>query len=146
MAGIFRLARTVALEGHEQKGKRMVLRALIVALALVTAHMSSAQAEWRSAGPIWNNMDAQRKCPNVCGRDGWDGGWRTTEVGRESVCNCQREDRRSRRQGRTSQVDAGPIWNNADAQTKCPRVCGGREQWDGNWRTVAPGRSTCDCR
>ncbi|WP_454916883.1 mannan-binding protein [Xanthobacter sediminis] len=47
---------------------------------------------------------------------------------------------------RADWVSAGPIWNNMDAQGKCPRVCGGPGRWDGNWRTVAPGRSTCDCR
>mgnify|MGYP000956818632 CR=1 FL=1 len=50
------------------------------------------------------------------------------------------------RPGGVRQVDAGPIFSNISAQDICPRVCGGRENWDGNWRTVAPGRSTCDCR
>jgi hypothetical protein len=44
-------------------------------------------------------------------------------------------------------VNAGPIWNNDDAQTKCPQVCGGRANWDGNWRTTEFGRnSVCACR
>jgi hypothetical protein len=44
-------------------------------------------------------------------------------------------------------VDAGPIWNNDDAQGKCPQVCGGRANWDGNWRTTEAGRnSVCSCR
>ena len=50
------------------------------------------------------------------------------------------------RPGGVRQVDAGPIFSNVSAQSICPRVCGGRENWDGNWRTVAPGQSTCDCR
>jgi len=40
------------------------------------------------AGPIWDNADAQRKCPNVCGAKGWNGAWRTTVPGTESVCTC----------------------------------------------------------
>lgn len=46
-----------------------------------------------SAGPIWNNSDAQNKCPRICSQNGnrrWDGNWRTTEVGRNSTCDCQR--------------------------------------------------------
>ncbi|MFC0284770.1 hypothetical protein ACFFJB_14360 [Camelimonas abortus] len=42
-----------------------------------------------SAGPIWNNEDARRKCPQACGLAGWDGNWRTTEWGRNSVCSCR---------------------------------------------------------
>ena len=44
-------------------------------------------------------------------------------------------------------VDAEPIWNNDDAQAKCTNVCGGRQNWDGNWRTVVSGsNSVCSCR
>lgn len=43
-------------------------------------------------------------------------------------------------------IDAGPIWNNDDAQRKCPSVCGSYRNWDGNWRTVETGRnSVCAC-
>jgi hypothetical protein len=44
-------------------------------------------------------------------------------------------------------VNAGPIWNNDDAQGKCATACGGRQNWDGNWRTTEFGRmSVCSCR
>ncbi|MFT3776115.1 MAG: mannan-binding lectin [Minicystis sp.] len=40
-------------------------------------------------------------------------------------------------------VNAGPIWSNADAQTKCPVVCRGL-QWNGQWTTTVPGQmSVC---
>ena len=40
-------------------------------------------------------------------------------------------------------VKAGPIWSNADAQMKCPSVCGGLS-WNGQWTTTEPGRmSVC---
>ena len=43
------------------------------------------------AGPIWNNADAQQKCPSVCdshhGR--WTGTWNTVNFGRNSVCQCR---------------------------------------------------------
>lgn len=46
------------------------------------------------------------------------------------------------------QIDAGPIWNDWDAESKCPGVCSDNDrEWTGEWRTV-PGTmtSTCDCK
>lgn len=49
--------------------------------------------------------------------------------------------------GAVRQTPAGPIFSNTQAQSRCPEVCGGRERWDGNWRTDRmSGASTCDCR
>ena len=41
-----------------------------------------------NAGPIWNQQDAQSKCPVVAyAVDGrWTGAWRTTQEGQMSVC------------------------------------------------------------
>lgn len=43
---------------------------------------------------------------------------------------------------------AGPIWNNADAQGKCPAVCSrARLTWNRNWLTTVPGQmSVCGCQ
>jgi len=43
-----------------------------------------------SAGPIWNNADAQQKCPSVCVNSGanWTGQWNTVAWGQNSVCEC----------------------------------------------------------
>jgi len=42
-------------------------------------------------------------------------------------------------------VEAGPLWNDADAARKCPTVCAGTA-WSGQWRTTVPGRmSVCGC-
>lgn len=40
------------------------------------------------AGPIWNQNDAQGKCPQVCAPARWNGQWRTTVPGRQSICAC----------------------------------------------------------
>ncbi len=42
------------------------------------------------AGPIWNERDAQGKCPSVCAgvSQPWNGFWRTTVWGQMSVCSC----------------------------------------------------------
>lgn len=44
-------------------------------------------------------------------------------------------------------IQAGPIWSNADAQTKCPAVCTSHHsQWTGQWSTVGAGQSVCQCK
>jgi FtsP/CotA-like multicopper oxidase with cupredoxin domain len=44
------------------------------------------------AGPIFNNDDAQQKCPQACTKTNadlqWKGNWVTTNPGTMSVCNC----------------------------------------------------------
>ena len=44
-------------------------------------------------------------------------------------------------------IEAGPIWNNDDAQGKCPAVCDSAKlDWQGQWTTTIPGRmSVCGC-
>ena len=48
---------------------------------------------------------------------------------------------------RAEDVNAGPIWNQADANNKCPGVCDARkEHWNGQWRTTVPNKmSVCGC-
>lgn len=42
------------------------------------------------AGPIWNQQDADKRCPGVCSNVdlNWNGQWTTIELGKESVCGC----------------------------------------------------------
>lgn len=54
-----------------------------------------ARARDIEAGPIWNQADAEQKCPEVCKATKWTGAWRTTEPGRMSVCNCEIDGQRS---------------------------------------------------
>jgi hypothetical protein len=47
------------------------------------------------AGPIWNQRDAERKCPMVCGNVGygqwsWNGSWNTVTMSQMSICQCER--------------------------------------------------------
>ena len=88
-----------------------------------------------NAGPIWNNDDANGKCPRVCSGLQWDGQWNTTQWGVMSVCST------------TAGVDIpiGPIWNNDDAKRKCPAQLS-RTTWSGQWTTTQPGTmSVCGC-
>ena len=48
-----------------------------------------AQARDIEAGPLFNQGEAERKCPAVCLPGKWNGQWRTTIAGRMSVCGCQ---------------------------------------------------------
>jgi hypothetical protein len=61
-----------------------------LAMALLLLSSPGAYAKWVDAGPIWNNFDAQQKCPSVCGgAEKWDGNWKTTQPGTMSVCSCK---------------------------------------------------------
>jgi len=44
-------------------------------------------------------------------------------------------------------IQAGPIWNNQEAQTVCPKTCGDVSlRWNGQWNTTQPGvMSVCGC-
>jgi len=96
------------------------------------------------AGPIWNNDDARGKCPRVADRVGgiWNGHWVTTVQGQMSVCAVQLTRPVS------VDIEAGPIWNNADAARKCAAVADEFDgQWTGNWVTTVPGAmSVCNIR
>ncbi|WP_433931509.1 mannan-binding protein [Sorangium cellulosum] len=97
--------------------------------------LGTAMAFDVGAGPIWNNADAQSKCPAVCGSLRWNGQWTTTVPGQMSVCGTVEG----------LDVPVGPIWNNDDAQTKCPEQLR-RVTWSGQWTTTVPGRmSVCGC-
>jgi len=49
---------------------------------------------------------------------------------------------------RTRDVNAGPIWNQQDARTKCPAVAASQGgEWTGQWRTTIQGKmSVCEIR
>lgn len=124
-------------------------RRLSIAFALVLgAVLLAAPAAAKScnidAGPIWNQQDADKKCPGVCSKvDGdWTGQWWTTVPGEMSVCQCSVcEPCKSKNE------NAGPIWNQQDADKKCPEVCQKNNgSWNGQWWTTEPGKmSVCQC-
>jgi hypothetical protein len=51
-------------------------------------------------------------------------------------------------QTRTVNVEAGPIWSQADAEKKCAQAANSSGGvWSGQWRTTVPGRmSVCEIR
>ena len=101
------------------------------------------------AGPIWNNDDAKIKGPIVAAsRLGqFTGQWNTVVESAMSIVEVELNVPQTGSSSYTMDVLAGPIWNNDDAQTKCPVVCasyGGT--WNGQWTTVVEGKmSVCGC-
>ncbi len=125
---------------------RLLLRTL--GAFLICGFSGVAAAETVEAGPIWNNGDANNKCPAVCGKrnEHWNGVWRTTIPNKMSVCNCEPIKPPPPPQANRVNKEAGPIWNNDDAKNKCPRLCAAPSKWDGQWWTTVPNKmSVCQC-
>lgn len=61
-------------------------------LACVNTHHYKhfRNAMWASAGPLWNDREAQQKCPGVCSINlrEWSGKWHMVTHGRNGVCEC----------------------------------------------------------
>lgn len=114
---------------------------LIVATPAIAKRGSSARGQMVEVGPIWNQQDAEKKCTKAARNLGktWTGQWKTTSPGKMSVCELTAGGRG----GRT--IEVGPIWNQSDAETKCPKAA--RKAglaWTGQWWTTRPGQmSVC---
>lgn len=95
------------------------------------------------AGPLFNQEDAEAKCPQACAAHlgEWNGQWTTVVEGEMSVCGCVVAVDGGGNAEFTIDIPAGPLWNQADAEQKAPIACasyGGT--WNGQWRTVVEGR------
>jgi hypothetical protein len=129
--------------------RNVAVAAAVLGLALPSA--ASAQTSGPTAvdaGPIWNQADAERKCPPLAKANGgtWTGQWRTTVPGKMSVCEVNYAGKPGKYVVKS--VDAGPIWNQADAERKCPQLAKANVgTWTGQWRTTVPGTmSVCELR
>lgn len=117
---------------------------LILAASPAAAKPNVVEVE---VGPIWNQMDAERKCPDAARKAGgsWTGDWRTVRPGQMSVCDVAGAKSGGSRDG---WIEAGPIWNQFDADRKCPQIArdaGGK--WTGQWKTTRPGQmSVCEVK
>lgn len=128
--------------------RNLAVGAALLGLALPSPAWGQTRTIAVEAGPIWNQADAARKCPEVAKTNGlaWDGNWRTTVPGLMSVCELRLPT--SNGKFSVKSIEAGPIGSQADAERKCPEVAkanGGI--WNGHWRTTVWGRmSVCDVR
>jgi hypothetical protein len=120
--------------------KRITLMLAVLCLFAVAQAAMAANVCTVNAGPIWNQNDANTKCPATCqnGYGPWNGQWWTTVPNQMSVCQCA---------ANLQTVNAGPIWNQADANKKCPVTCkNDKGSWTGQWWTTVPGSmSVCQC-
>lgn len=132
---------------------RLIARSCaLVAMLLFLVLPPNAWAQTRTisveAGPIWNQSDAQQKCPQVAkeNRGTWNGQWRTTVPGRMSVCEVRL--RPSKETKVVESIEAGPIWSQSDAESKCAEVARKNNgTWTGHWKTTVPGSmSVCEIR
>ncbi|MEI6430437.1 MAG: mannan-binding lectin [Pseudanabaena sp. ELA607] len=121
------------------------LGTLILGGSVLLGFSSKAFAVDIQAGPIWNNTDAQDKCPVAVQPYGvsWNGHWTTIVEGKMSVCKTNETSLPEIKL--PGDVKAGPIWNNQDAKSKCPIVAAAvNGVWTGQWTTTVYGRmSVC---
>ena len=72
---------------------------------------------------------------------------------RELVAEAASDARERMGEAESFDLEAGPIWNQAHAESRCPEVVeewngenGGEARWTGQWRTTIPGEmSVCGC-
>lgn len=126
----------------------MIAKALAVATMLLLLSAAGGAAKDVDAGWIFNDGDAKVKCPMMCSSAGgtWDGKWKQTGTWSDT-CSCKLSGGGSQ-PAKTKDIKAGPIWNDADADTKCPAVCTSHNAtWTKNWVTTKEGEmSTCECQ
>ncbi len=133
------------------------LSGLVVPVVVMAGPPMQGVRRTSEAGPLWNDAQAQSKCPSVCGGfEAWTRGWWTTVPNRMAVCECivpnpamvpvQVASPPAPVPLNKRPVEAGPIWSNDDARAKCPRVCQSPEAWNGQWWTTVQGvMSVCEC-
>ncbi|MCX5742570.1 MAG: mannan-binding lectin [Proteobacteria bacterium] len=105
-----------------------------------------------NAGPIFDQAEAQVKCPTVCQAPSrWNGGWRTIKATVMSQCDCVDPLPAAPPPPHPAKLKVRPvvteaIWSNSDAKEKCAKVCTAPLTWAGGWRTIKRNQtSECDC-
>lgn len=108
--------------------------------------VASAQIEQMEVRALGSQADANRTCSMAASViDGeWTGAW--TRVGPGGRSTCEMQFAPAQMAGGRRPVDAGPIWNQADAENKCRQLAQReRADWTGGWWTTQPGvMSVCE--
>ena len=73
---------------HRSGLVQKTLYAVTFATAVTAVAYAAGGVTVVDTGPIWNNQDANLKCPKVCGARKWNGAWRTTVFQKVSQCDC----------------------------------------------------------
>ena len=123
-----------------------------------------------SAGSIWDQAQANRKCPLIAAQTNgeWTQKWRKIGDNNEAVCEVRLQPLAHVKKppiyvnpiapaptrpstpapsGNAREVAAGPIWDQAQASTKCPIIAAqSNSRWTGKWRKLnfSTHQSVCE--
>ncbi|MGB1310615.1 MAG: mannan-binding protein [Leucothrix sp.] len=114
-----------------------------------------------SAGVLQYQWQANRKCKRIAkeANGSWTGEWRKSTNQQQGACEIKLAGNAKKKQQQQPQpasvpttvvkdADAGPIWDQAHANRKCPLIAkNNKGQWTGNWRKVGSNNmSVCQIR
>ena len=109
-----------------------------------------------SAGRLNEQRRANRRCKRIAeeANGTWTGQWRKSNDQQEGACEIRFAGKAKQPQQEAApttvvkDADAGPIWDQAHANRKCPLIAkNNKGQWTGNWRKVgANNQSVCQIR
>ena len=95
------------------------------------------------AGPLWNDEDAKEKAPKVAAAHNgkWTGQWNTVVPSEMSVIEVELEAKNSGKNEFKTDVLAGPIWSNDEAQKVGPAIAASYgAEFTGTWKTIVEGK------
>ncbi|MBQ0787862.1 MAG: mannan-binding lectin [Oceanihabitans sp.] len=93
-------------------------------------------------GPIWNDEDAKEKAPRIAAahQGKWNGQWTTTNPNEMSVVGVELQVENTGANHFITDVLAGPLWNDADAQKYGPAIAASYgAEFTGQWKTIKEG-------
>jgi hypothetical protein len=131
--------------------KKMLSIVALAAAAFTFGLLQQAAAQNfdMKAGPIYSNDEAKTKCVAACTLN-WNNAWVTKVENVMSICSGfnQLKDADGKNyviMDSNGGLEAGPIFSNAEAQTKCPNALK-NVKWNGNWKTTEVNKmSVCGC-
>lgn len=108
----------------------------------------------------WNNKDAQSVCDATCLKNNPDKYIRSSKnwkrIDNDIECGCKYIGHLYSTYagcpiGESDDPNACFIWNDKEAQQKCPEFCnkylpGKHSKWTGNWKNTSSQTSACECQ
>lgn len=94
------------------------------------------------AGPLWSDEDAKEKAPKIAAahQGKWTGQWNTVVPSEMSVIEVELNVKNSGNNEFTTDVLAGPIWSNDEAQQVGSAIAASYgAEFTGQWKTIVEG-------
>ncbi|MAX79975.1 MAG: lectin MVL [Crocinitomicaceae bacterium] len=94
------------------------------------------------AGPLWSDEDAKEKAPKIAAahQGKWTGQWNTVVPSEMSVIEVELNVKNSGNNEFTTDVLAGPIWSNDEAQQVGSAIAASYgAEFTGQWNTIVEG-------